>query len=320
MSKILISVIVPVRDAEEFIHGCLESLLAMDYPEQRLELIVVDNGSLDATASIAGAYPVTLLEESIPGSTAARNTGIAAARGEIIAFTDADCRVRPNWARQLEASFNDPDIDAVIGFAEGINDNLHAEFVQRRWEESRFRREGDRFVLKQSGIDTRNCALRRRVFDELGCFDGAVEYCGDLEMSIRLNRAGYHTAFNPDLVVGHKNPTSFRVVLAKSTKQLEHVLALRAGLPADVDWGQIPFAASAFYGVAELNLNGPLRCVLLAVLRVIRATLFGVTQLLLSLQVDRQCAYKLYKVFFGLSYDIAILAAKANKAPAAGAG
>ena len=99
----MLSVIVPVYNE----HSTLPLVVARicnALPEVSKEIIIVDNDSTDDSASIAARYPITLLSESeIRTSYAARNRGINHARGEIIAFTDADCIPAPDWAQQRSA-------------------------------------------------------------------------------------------------------------------------------------------------------------------------------------------------------------------------
>src|SRR5689334_12401466 len=96
-----VSVIVPARDAAATLDGTLRALAAQDLDDD-FEVLVVDDGSTDATAAIAEGFgpPVRLLR--MTGSTGAgsvRNHGAAAARGHVLAFTDADCAPTPGWLR-----------------------------------------------------------------------------------------------------------------------------------------------------------------------------------------------------------------------------
>ena len=97
-----VSVIVPVRNGEKVIHGCLDALSAQDLPASDYEVIIVDDGSTDDTAEVVRRYPgVRLIQQPPAGPATARNRGIAATQGDIILFTDADCRPKPDWARRL---------------------------------------------------------------------------------------------------------------------------------------------------------------------------------------------------------------------------
>src|SRR5262245_54544954 len=94
----LASVIVPFLNEEEFLPRCVESLLGQDVGASDYELIFVDNGSTDRSADLlAGVDRVTLLTQPSGNVYAARNRGLAAASGEIVVFTDADCEMSPGW-------------------------------------------------------------------------------------------------------------------------------------------------------------------------------------------------------------------------------
>jgi glycosyltransferase involved in cell wall biosynthesis len=110
-----VSVVVPVRDGESTIGDCLDSILATDYPTDRREVLVVDNGSSDGTATLIQSRPVRYLREQKRGVSNARNRGIAESRGEILAFVDADCLVEPQWLTELVRPFADQEVGSVAG-------------------------------------------------------------------------------------------------------------------------------------------------------------------------------------------------------------
>src|SRR5262249_3385794 len=101
-----ISVIVPFYNAERYIQDCIRGLLAQNFPENAYEIIMVDNNSTDASTSIVKQQPhITLLTEQKQGAYAARNRGLTAARGSVIAFTDPDCVPDPHWLQQIAMTF-----------------------------------------------------------------------------------------------------------------------------------------------------------------------------------------------------------------------
>jgi glycosyltransferase involved in cell wall biosynthesis len=110
-----VSVIVPVRDGESTIADCLDAILATDYPEDRREILAVDNGSTDGTATLIQSRPVRYLREERRGVSNTRNRGIAESRGEILDFVDADCIVEPQWLTELVRPFEDPEVGSVAG-------------------------------------------------------------------------------------------------------------------------------------------------------------------------------------------------------------
>src|SRR5262249_49673621 len=111
-----VTVIVPAHNAEATIRTCLEALLAQDWPRDALELIVVDNRSTDATAAVVAEHPVRSLDEHrVQSSYAARNRGVAASHGDLLAFTDADCVPDPGWVRAFAGAFDDHQVGLAAG-------------------------------------------------------------------------------------------------------------------------------------------------------------------------------------------------------------
>ncbi|MBF0153671.1 MAG: glycosyltransferase [Magnetococcales bacterium] len=98
----MVSVIVCVYNDREFIVSCLAALQAQDYPAQRMEILVVDDGSDDdSTEVVQGFAGVRLIRQTHQGPSVARNAGILQARGDLLAFTDSDCEPEPDWLRRL---------------------------------------------------------------------------------------------------------------------------------------------------------------------------------------------------------------------------
>jgi glycosyltransferase involved in cell wall biosynthesis len=100
-----VSVVIPAWNEEREIERCLESLSRQTYTD--FEVIVVDNGSTDATASLAKAWGARVIEESRRGISCARQAGFETARGSIVASTDADTVVPPNWLARIDETFRE---------------------------------------------------------------------------------------------------------------------------------------------------------------------------------------------------------------------
>ena len=134
MVHFFISVIIPVYNGERTIGACVESLLAQDYPKDKYEVIIVDNNSKDKTAGIIKEYSVQyLFEGRIQSSYAARNAAIKAAKGEILAFTDADCAADKEWLKNGIAEFIDNKIGCVAGGIKGCEPvNYIEEYLIKR--------------------------------------------------------------------------------------------------------------------------------------------------------------------------------------------
>jgi glycosyltransferase involved in cell wall biosynthesis len=200
-----ITVVVAAYNADRVIDGCLGSLAACRYPD--LEVIVCDDGSTDTTRQRARRYPFDVLELQHGGLSVARNEGIAAARGEIVAFLDADARCHPEWPYYLAMAFED---EAVKG-AGGPNLPLpEAGLVERAVALA----PGNPVEVLIS--DTRaehvpgcNMAFRRSALEAVGGFDPVYTAAGDdVDVCWKLLDRGDQIAFSPAAqVLHHRRPT-----------------------------------------------------------------------------------------------------------------
>ena len=164
-------------NAEDTIGDCIVSLLRTDYPADRREILVVDNGSTDHTAEIVEQYPVTYLREERRGIARARNRGIVASRGEIVAFTDADCLATTGWLRELVNEFDGTDVGGVAGeilpFPPRTAAERYAARIRLLSPERYLSRPTFPFAV------TANLAFRREVFDAVGLLDLAAPGGGE---------------------------------------------------------------------------------------------------------------------------------------------
>jgi len=95
---------------------CIESLLAQDYPASRYDVLVIENGSTDATTEVVSRYPVRLLHSHARGPAAARNLGLRHTCADIVAYTDADCIAHTRWISELVRTYTaDPTVGGVGG-------------------------------------------------------------------------------------------------------------------------------------------------------------------------------------------------------------
>jgi lipopolysaccharide/colanic/teichoic acid biosynthesis glycosyltransferase/glycosyltransferase involved in cell wall biosynthesis len=200
----MISVIIPAKDAAATIAACLDGALTQRDINEDYEVILVDDGSGDNTAEIGKSKGVKVIRQENAGPAAARNAGADIARGEILAFTDADCVPSPTWLARLIEPFQDPNVVGAKGTYRTDQCGLVPRFVQQEY--------GYKYVqmAKQDSIDfidTYSAAYRRAVFLENGGFDSAfaVPSVEDQELSFRLARKGYRMVFVPDAVVRHQH-------------------------------------------------------------------------------------------------------------------
>ena len=198
-----VSVVVAIRNAEATLRLCIESLLRIDYPCDRLQLLCVDNGSTDATGRILAQYGerLTVVREPRRGPAAARNRGVREGRGEIVAFTDADCIVDRGWLRALVRPLGDPEVGVVGG---KILSRRPANVVER-FGERIHDHERALTVCSPPYAITMNWASRRRVLDAVAGFNEDLLRGSDVDLSYRMLQSGYRLRYEPMATVYHHN-------------------------------------------------------------------------------------------------------------------
>ena len=220
-SQSSVTVVVPVRNGEPTIEPLLESLQRLDYDRKKVEVIVVDGNSTDKTRDIVKNYPVKLVVERKKGLNAARNTGIRNSNGEIIAFTDCDCVVPSNWITKIVENFKDPQVSCVGGSAKGVCIDFISEYADnsivplmpffKKREELNMVKP---FLRHPAGC---NMAFRRKVAEEVGCFDESIHYGFDeVEFTERICKAGYKMVLDPNVFVWHKHRSTLKEFLKQN--------------------------------------------------------------------------------------------------------
>jgi GT2 family glycosyltransferase len=219
-----VSIVIPTVDRPQALTRCVKALLGTGYPD--LEILVVDNRPY-ATADgrwsdlVATDTRIRYLAELRTGASNARNTGLAAARGQYVGFVDDDIEVDPGWLHNLTAELADHEIDCVTslvlparldtraqrafeemkGFGRGVR---RRRFGPRLWEQQ------PRQALTPGRFGPGGCALwRRSTLERLGGFDpllgpGTISRAGeDLYLFLQLIRQGGSVIYAPDAVAWH---------------------------------------------------------------------------------------------------------------------
>jgi len=170
-----ISVVVCARNEESHVDDCLSSLTSSPYPD--LEVIFCDDGSADDTLALARTHPVRVLALQHGGLSRARNAGLTAATGDIVAYLDADAECHPEWPFHLALSLEDPRVAATGG---PNPPPLDAPFVERVVAAAPG---GPVHVLvgddRAEHVPGCNMAFRREVLEEIGGFDPIFTSAGD---------------------------------------------------------------------------------------------------------------------------------------------
>lgn len=203
-----VSVVVCAYNGERTMDHCLASLETLNYTNY--EVIVVNDGSTDKTREIAERYPyVRLINQENQGLSAARNVGLRAATGEIVAYTDCDCKADPDWLTYLVARFLSSDFAAVGGpNLSPPDESMVANCVAVSPGAPAHVLLDDEVAEHIPGC---NMAFRREALEAIDGFDPVFRAAGDdVDLCWRLQNKGYKIGFSPAAVVWHYRRNTVR--------------------------------------------------------------------------------------------------------------
>lgn len=206
----VISVVVPAWNAAGLLPRLLTALRAQTVEH---EVVVVDAGSADETAAVAeagGAHVVTAPTRNRP---LARNLGVAAARGDALAFTDADCVPAPGWAEALAACLERSPLATGRVRIEPPREPNGAARFDLLW-----RYPQERYAAAGFGTGP-NLGIRREAFDAVGGCDPRHHYGEDTDLCVRAADAGFGLVWCPDAEVSHPATTRLRAVAKRGFEQ-----------------------------------------------------------------------------------------------------
>lgn len=202
-----ISVVVCSHNGARTIRDCLEGLRQMEYP--RFEVIVVDDGSTDATARIAGEYDVRVIRTPNAGLSSARNTGTGTATGVIVAFIDDDAWPDPHWLAYLAVDFMTTDHVGMGGpNLAPPGDGMIADCIANSPGGPIHVLRTDRVAEHIPGC---NMAFRKHELQRIGGFDPQFRVAGDdVDVCWKLQEQGWTIGFSPAAMVWHRRRNSLR--------------------------------------------------------------------------------------------------------------
>ncbi len=205
-----LSVVVPAYNAEEDLPVLMDSLLNQDCRD--FEIIIVDDCSKDGTVSIAERYRCQLIRlKDNHGPAYCRNLGAQKAQGEVLVFTDSDCKVMPGWLETIEKHFYQKEAEAIMGKlvllpSTYIGNSISAlgfpaggaVGFDKMWKVDK-----DGFT---GSLSSCNCAVRKDIFWKAGGFDETFPFPGgeDSLLAYKMRKLGYRIKYCPDVVAYHK--------------------------------------------------------------------------------------------------------------------
>jgi mycofactocin system glycosyltransferase len=214
-----ISIVIPVKDRSGELQRCLTSLSILNYPQEKLQVIVVDDGSSDDSPQVAREFGAILVPSGGTGRgpAAARNVGASLASGEILAFIDSDCSASKEWLNELIPAFNNPAMAAVGGQVDGM---CSASAVDRYESIMSSLSLGSRERSGSGGNDTFylpscNLLVRRSAFRNTGGFKDEMHVGEDVDLTWRLRDSGWTISYLPAGNVLHEHRSSIRSFMSR---------------------------------------------------------------------------------------------------------
>lgn len=210
-----VSLVIPTWNEENTIEGKLKNTLAIDYPRNKLEIIVIDSGSRDKTVEIVKRFKRVKLitENERSGKACALNKVFKLCRGDIVVISDADCRLKRDILLKSMPYFYDPLVGAVTGRESIINsDENLATRTEKTYRDFFYTVRGAESILDSTYVfDGPFCAFRRGLVNKID----SKSVADDSELAFRIKKRGYRTLSIPEAVYFEYAPSK----LSDRTKQ-----------------------------------------------------------------------------------------------------
>ena len=206
-SKIEVSILIPVFNQRQNIPMLLATIEKLNFPRDQYEVIVIDNGSCDGTLEYLKTHEQIILveERENRSSYAARNTGIRIAKGKILAFTDSDCTVDPNWLSEGVNAMKSQSLDLLSGMiARKFQSPIRALDLVDACTYLR-----NDLYYRQGVSATANTFIRRDAFQKIGLFPSKIKAGGDWIWTACATRAGLKIGYSNAAIVFHPTHSFF---------------------------------------------------------------------------------------------------------------
>ena len=212
-----VSVVLATYNRRKILEECLDSLFNQTYPQDKYEVIVVNDSSTDNTIEFLSDYSkkqprLKFFTQKNQGPYIAKNLGIKNALGEIICFTGDDCIAEKNWIENLVKKYTDESIGGVGGVIASYPPKTLAErycYVADPFNQEK---------MSKVYLMTGNASYTRKALDEVGGFDTFFRYAGDCDMGLMVNLRGYRLEYAADAVVYHKHGETFRSIFKQKIR------------------------------------------------------------------------------------------------------
>jgi cellulose synthase/poly-beta-1,6-N-acetylglucosamine synthase-like glycosyltransferase len=221
-----VSIVVGIRNEEQYIAECIESLLEQDYPKDKYETIIVDGMSTDKSQDIVKQYPVKLLLNEKMNVAAARNLGVKEAKGDFIAFTDGDCKADKHWLKTLVNEIKNAGKDvACVGGPNLIFDDDPTFAKVVGYAQETFLGSGGSAQANNSSkkkyvqsLPNCNALYKKSIIENIGYFDEHFVIGQDGDLNHRISKEGYRFLYIPEAKVWHHRRGNIKIFSARMFK------------------------------------------------------------------------------------------------------
>jgi len=212
----LVTVIIPTYHDWTRLSACLSALEQQTYCSNLIEIYVVNNDPQDAPPAMQLAQNVTILTESKPGSYAARNLGLNRAKGELIFFTDSDCKPAKEWIENAVNIFKgSSDIKRIAGRVEVVSGSDSFKLVELYDSVFAFQQAD---YVKSGFAVTANLVSRRECFERIGRFNSELMSGGDVDWNLKATKEGLLMHYSEDVMVQHPARETLKELLIKAKR------------------------------------------------------------------------------------------------------
>ncbi|MBO0349310.1 glycosyltransferase [Phormidium pseudopriestleyi FRX01] len=214
-----ISIIIPVLNDRRQLQLCLEALEKQTYPKYLYEVLVIDNGSDESIEPVVRQFKqAKMLVEPSPGSYTARNKGILQAKGEVLAFTDADCIPHSDWLEKGTAHLLAiPNCGLVGGHIQFSFKNPNRPNAAELYDQFFFLQQ-EYYLEHEKFAATANVFTYKQVFEQVGLFNSNLKSGGDREWGNRVFAEGYAQSYAADASICHPARDSVKQLQKKVTR------------------------------------------------------------------------------------------------------
>ncbi len=306
-----VSIIIPTFNEEQHIGRCLDSLMNLNYPREKLEIVVVDNGSRDTTVEILKKYKTKVLINQKGTISQSRNLGATHAQGEILAFIDGDCIASPDWLENAVTLFKNREIGAV-----GCWYKLppRPSLTEKIWDIHTSRRMKAGYT---DWIPSSNFIIRRNVFEVIGGFKDFLVTSEDVDICDKVRKNGMKVYSDPRLSLVHlDNPKNIKEFFIKEMWRgggvMQNFLQSFPGLKFNkallFALSTLFFVLNAIIGIVIWYISGNISLFLLSIIALAFIPLCFSIQVMMQ---HRQWRYFFHLMFlffiFGISRALSLL-------------